>query len=78
MYLCTAPGIKGGEYYVNCSIAPSTAASHDADLGARLWALSEEMVWAVPLGAPAGQLGSVSMPGSSESEQELVPFESLL
>jgi hypothetical protein len=44
IYLCTSPNIKAGEYYADCNIAPSTAASHDADLGARLWELSEKLV----------------------------------
>lgn len=43
VYLCTTPDIKSGEYYADCNIAPSTAASHDADLGARLWELSEQL-----------------------------------
>ncbi len=43
MYLCTSPDIKGGEYYADCNLAPSTAASHDADLGARLWEVSEKL-----------------------------------
>lgn len=44
VYLCTAPDIKGGEYYVGCHIAPAAKASLDAALGAKLWALSEELV----------------------------------
>jgi WW domain-containing oxidoreductase len=44
LYLCTSPDIKSNEYYADCNIAPSTAASHDADLGARLWEMSEKLV----------------------------------
>eukprot|EP00882_Tetradesmus_deserticola_P001513 GHRQ01001635.1.p1 GENE.GHRQ01001635.1~~GHRQ01001635.1.p1 ORF type:complete len:344 (+),score=122.34 GHRQ01001635.1:665-1696(+) len=44
VYLATSPNIKGGEYYADCNISPSTAASHDAELGRRLWELSEKMV----------------------------------
>lgn len=44
MYLCTSPNIQGGEYYTNCSIIPSSAASHNAVLGAKLWELSEQLV----------------------------------
>lgn len=69
VYLCTSPSIQGGEYYQNCAISPASAASHDAELGSKLWALSEELVWAVPFRAPAGQLCGTSVPGSSESEQ---------
>jgi WW domain-containing oxidoreductase len=43
VYLCTSPDIKTGEYYADCNLAPSTAASHDAELGARLWELSEQL-----------------------------------
>lgn len=42
-YLCTSPAIKTGEYYADCNLAPSTADSHDAGLGARLWELSEKL-----------------------------------
>jgi hypothetical protein len=44
VYLCTSKDIKGGEYYADCNLSPSTADSHDADLGARLWELSEKLV----------------------------------
>lgn len=44
VYLATSPDIKGGEYYADCNISPSTAASHDDELGRRLWALSEKML----------------------------------
>lgn len=43
MYLCTSPDIKTGEYYADCNLAPSTADSHDAELGAKLWELSEKL-----------------------------------
>jgi hypothetical protein len=44
VYLCTSPTIEGGEYYTNCSITASIAAAHDAQLGAKLWELSEQLV----------------------------------
>jgi len=44
VYLATAPDIKGGEYYADCNIMPSTAASQDDTLGRRLWELSEKLV----------------------------------
>lgn len=44
VYLCSAKGIKGGEYYVDCNIAPSSVAAHDAALGAMLWEYSEQLV----------------------------------
>ncbi|WIA37711.1 hypothetical protein OEZ86_014595 [Tetradesmus obliquus] len=44
VYLATSPAIKGGEYYADCNISPSTAASHDDELGRRLWQLSEKML----------------------------------
>jgi hypothetical protein len=34
----------GGKYYQNCREAPSSQDSHDEQLAARLWALSEEAV----------------------------------
>jgi NAD(P)-dependent dehydrogenase (short-subunit alcohol dehydrogenase family) len=43
-YLATAECVLGGEYYADCNISPSTAASHDAELGRRLWELSEQLV----------------------------------
>jgi hypothetical protein len=82
VYLCTSPAIQGGEYYQNCAIGPASPASLDADLGSKLWALSEELMWAVPFGAPAGKLCgtalrsiSASVPGSLESEPERVHFD---
>lgn len=84
VYLCTSPDIQGGEYYQNCAIGPASPASLDANLGSQLWALSEELMWAVPFGVPgkgpAGQLAgtvlcSTSVPGSSESEPERVHFD---
>jgi hypothetical protein len=44
VYLATSSNIKGGEYYADCNISPSTAASHDDELGRRLWELSEKML----------------------------------
>jgi hypothetical protein len=44
VYLCTSPTIKGGEYYTNCAITASNAAAHDAQLGAKLWEFSEQLV----------------------------------
>jgi hypothetical protein len=44
VYLCSTKGIKGGEYYVDCNIAPSSVAAHDAALGAKLWEYSEQLV----------------------------------
>jgi WW domain-containing oxidoreductase len=49
VYLATSPDIKGGEYYADCNISPSTAASHDATIGKKLWELSEQMVAAANL-----------------------------
>jgi WW domain-containing oxidoreductase len=43
-YLATADGVLGGEYYADCNLSPSTAASHDAELGRKLWELSENLV----------------------------------
>jgi NAD(P)-dependent dehydrogenase (short-subunit alcohol dehydrogenase family) len=43
-YLATAEGVLGGEYYADCNLSPSTAASHDAELGRKLWELSERLV----------------------------------
>lgn len=43
-FLATADGVRPGEYYADCNISPSTAASRDAALGARLWEVSEAMV----------------------------------
>jgi hypothetical protein len=60
VYLCTSPDIQGGEYYQNCAIGPASPASLDANLGSKLWALSEELMWAVPFGSSAGQLGGTS------------------
>jgi len=49
VFLATSHDIKGGQYYADCVPAPSSAAAHDADLGAKLWSLSEElMAEAVP------------------------------
>lgn len=44
VYLATSPDTKGGEYYADCNISPSTAASHDDELGRKLWELSEKLV----------------------------------
>lgn len=43
MYLAVADSVAGGEYYSDCNVAPSTALAHDADLGRRLWEMSETM-----------------------------------
>lgn len=47
-----------------------------------MWALSVELTWAVPFGAPAGKLCgtalrsmSTAVPGSLESEPERVHFD---
>lgn len=61
VYLCTSPDIQGGEYYQNCAIGPASPASLDANLGSKLWALSEELMWAVPFGPSAGQLAGTSV-----------------
>lgn len=47
VYLAISPDIKGGEYYADCNISPSTAESQDKALGERLWEMSEKMVAAV-------------------------------
>ncbi|GIL88601.1 hypothetical protein Vretimale_19143 [Volvox reticuliferus] len=44
MLLATAPRVEAGEYYSDCNVAPSSAASQDGDLGARLWEFSEQAV----------------------------------
>ncbi|EFJ51803.1 hypothetical protein VOLCADRAFT_79467 [Volvox carteri f. nagariensis] len=44
MLLATAPNVVPGEYYSDCNLAPSSPASHDGELGARLWAFSVEAV----------------------------------
>lgn len=44
MYLATSPDVKGGEYYADCGLSPSTAASHDDQLGRKLWEFSEKLV----------------------------------
>jgi hypothetical protein len=44
--VCLADDIDpdGGKYYQNCREAPSSKDSHDEQLAARLWTLSEEAV----------------------------------
>ncbi|GLC45915.1 hypothetical protein PLESTF_000711900 [Pleodorina starrii] len=42
--LATSARVVPGEYYSDCNPAPSSAASLDGELGARLWAFSEEAV----------------------------------
>lgn len=49
VYAATAPGLPGGEYLADCNLCASSAASHDARLGRRLWEFSERLA-----GAPAG------------------------
>ncbi|GIL63173.1 hypothetical protein Vafri_17284 [Volvox africanus] len=44
--LATAARVEPGDYYSDCNIAPSSAASQDGDLGARLWEFSEQAVQA--------------------------------
>lgn len=44
MYAATAPGIPGGEYLADCNPHTSTATSHDAVLGRKLWEFSERLV----------------------------------
>lgn len=36
--------------FADCNISPSTAASHDDELGRKLWELSEQMIAAANLG----------------------------
>eukprot|EP00184_Porphyridium_aerugineum_P001665 CAMPEP_0184694026 /NCGR_PEP_ID=MMETSP0313-20130426/2095_1 /TAXON_ID=2792 /ORGANISM="Porphyridium aerugineum, Strain SAG 1380-2" /LENGTH=337 /DNA_ID=CAMNT_0027152237 /DNA_START=648 /DNA_END=1661 /DNA_ORIENTATION=+ len=43
-YVATAPDIKGGEYYADCNIQPSSTHSHNAVIGRKLWEVSEMMV----------------------------------
>jgi len=42
-YLATGDGVLGGEYYADCNLSPSTKASHDEQLGAKLWEVSEDL-----------------------------------
>jgi WW domain-containing oxidoreductase len=42
-WAATAEGVLGGEYYADCNLCPSSAASHDAELGRKLWELSEQL-----------------------------------
>lgn len=44
MYLTTAPSVKGGEFYSDVNIQPSHPHSHNAEMGQRLWAVSEKFV----------------------------------
>jgi hypothetical protein len=45
VHLCTSPTILGGEFYgPDGRLHPSSLPSHDADLGAKLWSLSECLV----------------------------------
>mmetsp|Transcript_11607 Transcript_11607/g.19892 ORF Transcript_11607/g.19892 Transcript_11607/m.19892 type:complete len:343 (+) Transcript_11607:443-1471(+) len=44
VYCAVAQGVAGGEYYVDCNIFPSSRYSHDAEMGNRLWELSEDMI----------------------------------
>eukprot|EP01024_Parvocaulis_polyphysoides_P063307 TRINITY_DN729_c0_g1_i2.p1 TRINITY_DN729_c0_g1~~TRINITY_DN729_c0_g1_i2.p1 ORF type:complete len:330 (+),score=44.54 TRINITY_DN729_c0_g1_i2:262-1251(+) len=39
----TNPDVKGGEYYQDCNIAPSSTLSHQKLLGQKLWEFSEQM-----------------------------------
>jgi hypothetical protein len=44
-YLAMAPEVAGvsGKYFVKSRVAESVAVSHDSDVQARLWRLSEEL-----------------------------------
>lgn len=44
VYAATAPGLKGGEYLVDCNLAAASTTSHDAVLGRRLWEFSEKLI----------------------------------
>jgi len=45
-YVATNPALKNvsGEYFADCNVAPSTHASRDPELAARLWEVSERIV----------------------------------
>lgn len=43
VYLTTAKEVKGGEYYMDCAIMPTSAAAIDREMAKRLWETSEEM-----------------------------------
>lgn len=44
-YLATSDAVLqlGGDYFADCNINPSSPASHDKALAARLWAMSDRM-----------------------------------
>ena len=47
MYLATAPelaSIEGGEYFLKCRAKQLTSPARKPENGAKLWALSEEMM----------------------------------
>lgn len=43
-YVATAAGVKRGEYYADCNIADSSPHAHNAELGRKLWDISEKLV----------------------------------
>lgn len=43
VFLATAEGVCGGEYYEDCNIASSSPWSHDKLLAKKLWTLSEDL-----------------------------------
>ncbi len=58
--LCAvAKGIKGGAYYQDCNLAPSSAHAHDATMGRGLWQLSERLC-GLPEWPPAAVDGALA------------------
>ncbi|CAD7703158.1 unnamed protein product [Ostreobium quekettii] len=43
VYLCTAPKVDGGEYYMDCAIMPTSKQALDREMASKLWGLSEDM-----------------------------------
>lgn len=43
VYMTTAKEVKGGEYYMDCAIMPTSAAAVDKEMAKRLWETSEEL-----------------------------------
>lgn len=44
VFLATAADVRASEYYADCNVNPSSTASHNADLGSKVWGLSEKLV----------------------------------
>lgn len=43
VYLTTAKEVKGGEYYMDCAVMPTSATAIDREMAKRLWETSEEI-----------------------------------